>query len=170
MAFAFRAPPKGEHGEDQPPLVRLVGPVGGISDASMPGVPPAPVDLVWPTHWAPRIAPPGQALLIAQTTLADGKASDLGELTRVAALVRTAVRDLYADAAEQLAWERQWLRRDASADAFSLPTLAPGVPGVENLLLAGAEVSAPGTLASGGTAAALSGRAAADRVLAATTA
>jgi phytoene dehydrogenase-like protein len=164
VAFAFRSLPAPPHGERLTSVVRLVGPVA--DSAAAPGSPTFPVTLVWPTVWAPRIAPPGQGLLIALAALPEGPGLGLGEVSRLVLLIRSAVLDLHADAREAILWERPWLRRDAMVDPFAIPSVPATVASLENLLVAGASVTTPGAHATGATAAALSGRAAAERILA----
>jgi len=167
MAFAFREPPASDPDEPRFPVVRLVPPVASgqvAPDRPAPGTPGAPVTLCWPTAWAPRVAPPGEALLVAHVPLG-AEARELADVARSALLVRSAVYDLFPGARDAIAWERQWIRRDWCSESFALPTLSASVPGCENVVLAGSAVAVPSAYATGATASLVSGRAAAERIL-----
>lgn len=161
VAWALRGMPALRDGSDasEAPLVRLVPPV----EAATPGTLAMPATLFWPSVLAPRVAPPGGALLIAQLPLPAGTTTDALEVGRQLALLRTLVREIHPSLLEKLEWERHWVVVAGPPDPFAAPSLPAVVPGCRGLLLAGADV-AGSTLASGVAAAALSGRAAAERI------
>ena len=161
VAWALRGVPPLRDGADaaDAPLVRLVPP----ADAATPGTLATPASLFWPSVVAPRVAPPGGALLIAQLPLPAGTTTDALEVGRQLVMLRTLVREIYPSLTDKLEWERHWVAVAGSPDPFVAPSLPAAVPGCRGLLLAGADV-AGSTLASGVAAAALSGKAAADRV------
>jgi phytoene dehydrogenase-like protein len=161
VAWALREMPALRDGSaaNDAPLVRLVPP----ADAVTPGTLATPATLFWPSALAPRVAPPGGALMIAQMALPEGTTTDALEVARQLALLRTLVREIYPALRDALAWERHWLTVAGPPDPFAAPSLPEVVPGCRGLLLAGADV-AGSTLASGVAAAALSGKAAAERV------
>ncbi|HEY8515038.1 MAG TPA: FAD-dependent oxidoreductase [Candidatus Binatia bacterium] len=162
VAWALRGVPemRGAGSPEEAPIVRLVSP----AEASA-GTFDAPVMLYWPSLRAPRVTPPGHALLIAQTALPEGATSDAFEVGRVVTLLRTYVREIFPALPELLDWERHWVHAYGAPDPFVLPTLPSAAPGVKNLWFAGAEVATPGVLTTGIAAAALSGKAAAERLL-----
>ncbi|MEW6271705.1 MAG: FAD-dependent oxidoreductase [Thermodesulfobacteriota bacterium] len=162
VAWALRGVPemRGAGSPEEAPLVRLVPP----ADASG-GTFTAPVTLYWPSLRAPRVTPPGHALLIAQAALPDGATSDAFEVGRVLALLRTYVREVFPALPELLDWERHWIHPLGPPDPFVAPALPSAAPGVKGLWLAGAEVATTGALTTGVAAAALSGKEAADRIL-----
>ncbi|MFN8603667.1 MAG: FAD-dependent oxidoreductase [Candidatus Binatia bacterium] len=161
VAWALREMPALRDGSDAAvaPLVRLVPP----ADAASPGTLATPATLFWPSVVAPRVAPPGGALLIAQLALPDGTTTDALEVGRQLVLLRTLVREIYPSLLDRLEWERHWVTVAGPPDPFVTPSLPAAVPGCRGLLLAGADV-AGSTLASGVAAAALSGKAAAERI------
>jgi len=160
VAWALRELPALRDGSDaaEAPLVRLVPP----ADSATAGTLATPATLFWPSVVAPRVAPPGGALLIAQLALPEGSTTDALEVGRQLVLLRTLVRETYPSLFEKLEWERHWLAVAGPPDPFEAPSLPAVVPGCRGLLLAGADV-AGSTLATGVAAAALSGRAAAER-------
>jgi phytoene dehydrogenase-like protein len=162
VAWALRGMPemRGGGAAAETPLVRLVPP----AEATSPGTLATPVTLFWPSVAAPRVAPPGGALLIAQVALPDGTTTDALEVARQLLLVRTCVREVYPALTGMLEWERHWVTTSGPPDPFVAPVLPSAVPGCRGLTLAGADV-AGATLASGVAAAALSGKAAAERIL-----
>lgn len=162
FAFALRARPWAP--DDEPaPLLRLVAPVASGGSAA-PGAPPAPIGLCWPGALAPGVEPPGQALLLAHLSVPEDTV-DPSEVRRLALLVRSALRDLYPEAA--IAWERSWVRRGESGDPLAVPRLPEALSTHPALRLAGWSVGVPGQESCGATGAALSGRAAAEALLAA---
>jgi len=163
VAWALRGVPdmRGAGSPDEAALVRLVAP----ADAGVAGTFATPVTLFWSSLRAPRVTPPGHALLIAQAALPEGATSDAREVGRVLALLRTYVREVFPALPELLDWERHWVHVAGPPDPFVAPVLPSAGPGVKGLWLAGADVAAPGAMATGVAAAALSGKAAADRIL-----
>jgi len=163
IAWALRAMPdlRGAGSPTDAPLVRLVPP----PDAGTAGTLAAPATLFWPSVHAPRVAPPGGALLIAQAALPAGATTDASEVARLLVLLRTFVRELYPALPELLAWERHWVAPLGPPDPLVAPVLPQAAPGCTRLSFAGADVVTPGVLASGVAAAALSGKAAADKIL-----
>ena len=163
VAWALRGVPEMRGGAvtGEAPLVRLVSP----PEAATSGTFATPVTLFWPSLHAPRVTPPGCALLIAQAPLPAGATTDSGEVGRLLTLLRTFVREVYPALPELLEWERHWLQVLGPPDPFVAPLLPNAVPGCSRLALAGADVAVSGTLASGVAAAATSGKAAADRIL-----
>lgn len=163
VAWALRGVPgmRGGTPTGEAPLVRLVRP----PEDAVAGTFTAPVDLFWPSLHAPRVTPPGGALLIAQAALPPGATTDTGEVDRVLVLLRTFVRTIYPALIEELAWERHWLAPLGPPDPFVAPLLPGVLPGCTRIALAGADVAVPGTLASGVAAAVASGKAAAERIL-----
>ncbi|MEI8357767.1 MAG: 3-hydroxyacyl-CoA dehydrogenase family protein, partial [Deltaproteobacteria bacterium] len=113
---------------------------------------------------APGVEPPGQALLLAHLSVPEDTV-DPSEVRRLALLVRSALRDLYPEAA--IAWERSWVRRGESGDPLAVPRLPEALSTHPALRLAGWSVGVPGQESCGATGAALSGRAAAEALLAA---
>ena len=163
IAWALRGMPdlRGAGSPADAPLVRLVtAPEGGTA-----GTLASPATLFWPSVHAPRVTPPGGALLIAQTALPAGATTDASEVARVLVLLRTFVRELYPALPDLLAWERHWVAPLGPPDPFVVPLLPQNAPGCARLSFAGADTAQPGVLASGVAAAALSGKAAADRIL-----
>lgn len=161
VAWALRELPslRDGSGAADAPLVRLVPP----ADAVTPGTLATPATLFWPSAVAPRVAPPGGALLIAQLPLAEGTTTDALEVARQLVLLRTLVREIYPSLLDVLDWERHWVSVVGPPDPFVAPSLPAVLPGCRGLSLAGADVAGT-TLASGVAAAALSGKAAAERI------
>jgi len=162
-AWALRGMPdlRGAGSAGDAPLVRLVTP----PESSGAGTLCSPATLFWPSVHAPRVAPPGGALLIAQAVLPEGATTDAGEVARLLVLLRTFVREIYPALPELLVWERHWVAPLGPPDPLLAPLLPQIVPGCTRLVLAGADVAQPGVLASGVAAAASSGKSAADRIL-----
>jgi len=163
VAWALRGVPEMRGGGPaaEAPLVRLVSPAEGAT----PGSFATPVTLFWPSLHAPRVTPPGCALLIAQAALPDGATTDAREVGRLLMLLRTFVREIYPRLPELLDWERHWVQVLGPPDPFVAPLLPNSVPGCRGLGLAGADVAGTGSFASGVAAAALSGKALAERIL-----
>lgn len=163
VAWALRGVPelRGTGAATEVPLVRLVSPPEAAHGAFS-----APVTLFWPSAYAPRVAPPGHALLVAGLPLPEGATTDAREVDRALVLLRTFVREVYPELPGLLDWEHRWVHAAGPPDPFVAPVLPGVVPGCRGLALAGAEVATPGTIASGVAAAALSGKAAAERILA----
>jgi phytoene dehydrogenase-like protein len=163
VAWALRGVPelRAGDGAGDVALVRLVGAPEALAHDAFA----APVTLFWPSVHAPRVAPPGHALLVAQLPLPEGTTTDASEVGRALVLLRTFVREVYPALSELLEWERHWVHDAGPPDPFVAPSLPAVVPGCRGLALAGAEVAIPGTIASGVAAAAASGRAAAEKIL-----
>jgi phytoene dehydrogenase-like protein len=163
IAWALRGMPdlRGAGSAAGVPLVRLVAP----PDAGAAGTLASPATLFWPSVHAPRVTPPDGALLIAQVALPAGATTDAREVGRVLVLLRTFVREIYPALPELLVWERHWVAPLGPPDPFVAPLLPQAAPGCARLAFAGADTALPGVLASGVAAAALSGKAAAERIL-----
>lgn len=163
-AWALREVPEARGGGSaaEAALFRLIAP----ADASGPGTFATPVTLFWPSVTAPRVVPPGRALLIAQVPLPEGATTDAREVGRVLALLRAAVREIYPSLPDALEWERHWVQAAGPPDPLVSPVLPGTAPGCAGVHLAGAEVACPGAIGSGVAAAVASGRAAAERILA----
>lgn len=172
------APPKRElcvawavEGDSRPPevregdetvLVRLVAPSrAGGDDARAAGA-----SLVWSTVAAPRLAPPGCSLLRATLPVPPGLATDVAALEDRVGALRDAVLGLVPSAASSVVWEHRWLGDHPATPPLELPTLPLLAPGLSGVLLASQEVKVAGSTASGVAAAAIAGRAAAERILA----
>jgi phytoene dehydrogenase-like protein len=148
--------------EDAPVAIRLTAP----PRAKPEDVPAAGATLIWSTVAAPRLAPPGTTLVRAVQSVPPELASDLVALEERVAALRAALHGLVPGAVEATAWEHCWLAESPAAVALRPPELPLVAPGLSGVLLAGQEVAVAGSLASGITAAAVAGRAAASRILA----
>ena len=113
-----------------------------------------------------RLAPPGMTLVRAVQSVPPELASDLVALEERVAALRAALHGLVPGVVEAATWEHCWLAESPAAVALRPPQLPLVAPGLSGVLLAGQEVGVAGSLASGITAAAVAGRAAASRILA----
>lgn len=148
--------------EDAPVAIRLCAP----PRAKPEDVAAAGATLIWSTAAAPRLAPPGTTLVRAVQPVSPELASDLVALEERVAALRIALHGLVPEAADATVWEHYWLAESPAAVGLRPPELPLVAPGLSGVLLAGQEVAVAGSLASGVTAAAIAGRAAASRILA----
>lgn len=147
---------------DRPVVVRLIAP----SRAEPDSTPTAGASLVWSTVAAPRLAPPGRSLVRASLPVPEALATDVGALEGRVDALRDSLLGLVPDVADKILWEHRWLGDYPAAVPLRLPALPLLAPGLSGALLATQEVAVPGSTASGVTAAARAGRAAAERILA----
>lgn len=164
VAWAFEGnvqAPAARDGET-PVVVRLVAPSRpGDSDTTAAGA-----TFAWSTAAAPRLAPPGRSLVRATLPVPTELATDVTALESRVDALRDALFGLVPDAAEKLLWEHRWLGDHPAAVPLRMPELPLLAPGIAGALLATQEVAVAGSTASGITAAARAGRAAAERILA----
>ena len=122
--------------------------------------------MVWSTVPAPRLAPPGHSLVRASLPVPFGLGSSASDLEDRVDDLRATLFELVPEAVDTAVWEHRWIGEHPFAHPLRLSTLPLVAPGMNGVLLVGQEVSVAGVMASGVTAAALSGRAAAERLLA----
>lgn len=114
---------------------------------------------------APRLAPPGRALVLAWTHLESHVARDARLVLARAGHLRTALEQLLGPAAPAIEWQRHWLGPEPGREAL-LPGIVPWVvPGFEGIYLVNPDLDLPGRVAGGLVAAAAAGRQVAERIL-----
>ena len=163
VAWALEGDVRAASKDGEPAVaIRMVAP-SRVAEADAPA---AGGTIVWSTAAAPRLAPPGHSMVRATVPVPAGFASDVHAIEERVDALRAALCGLAPEAADAVAWEHRWLADWPAAVPLQLPTLPLVAPGLAGVLLAGQEVAVAGAISSGVTAAAISGRAAGERILA----
>lgn len=115
---------------------------------------------------APRVAPPGRALVLGRAPLPETGVRDAAAIEGTGERLRAALELMLPGAGSLIEWEHHWLADEDGADPLLAGTLPETVPGIAGVRLANAEVRLPGMPSTGSGAAARAGRLAAERILA----
>ena len=114
---------------------------------------------------APRVAPPGRALVLGRAALPAAGVRDATAIEATGERLRSALELMVPGAGAKIEWEHHWLVAEDGADPLLAGTLPETVPGLGGVRLANAEVRLPGLPSTGPGAAARAGRLAAERIL-----
>jgi hypothetical protein len=142
-------------------VVRAVPPVG-IDPGTLPL--PRAVDFVRASAPAPRLAPPGRAIVLAWTGLDAGAPRDARIVASRVGHLRASLQGLLGGG-EAVEWQRHWTLPWSRGDAFAPAAIPCVVPGFTGLFVANEAVEVPGRAGGGLVAAAASARHVADRIL-----
>jgi phytoene dehydrogenase-like protein len=115
---------------------------------------------------APRVAPPGRALVLGRAALPTAGVRDAAAIEATGERLRGALELMLPGAGSLIEWEHHWVVAEDGADPLLAGTLPETVPGLAGVRLANAEVRLPGMPSTGSGAAARAGRLAAERILA----
>lgn len=151
----------GEEADDAPAVLESVP----AASATAPGGADR-VSVFRASALAPRVAPPGAALVLGRASLPAGSAADPGTIESAMAALRAAREVVLPGAEEAVLWEHHWLAEEDGADPMRTGSLPDSLGGTIGVRLANAEVRLPGIPSAGAAAAARAGRHAAERILA----
>lgn len=143
-------------------VVRALPPVGADpATLPLPGI----TTFVRVSAAAPRLSPPGRAVVLAWTGIDAATVRDSRVVASRVGHLRAALQGLLGGSADAIEWQRHWCSAWAREDAFTGPTVPSVVPGFSGLFVANGSVDAPGRSGGGVVAAATSARHVAERIL-----